>query len=581
MLLEGGLVGERDFVEALGLEAAEGFGDERVDGRLSVSERGGQDAGRLGGELFGTDLLQADQRSGDRMIRAGHDGGEGGGELAALAEVVFLEDVEAGRAAEAADHGRHGARGELTMEGRLHADEVLVVTLGGLVDERGQTLLIVGAVGVARGVLAHEQRIADDRIRLRLGHGGEDAVEGVVIGGRDRVELVVVATGARDGEAEEALRRGVDALVDGVVVVLEALADGDEAERGEARVVLGEVGQSVGRELFDDELVVRLVGVEGVDDVVAVGPGTVERLDGAVALQALGVGVAGGVEPVAGPAFAVMGRGEQAVDGAFDDAGHGTRGLALAHGHRVVGEGRVIIAGEGVDLDARGRQADQVVGKAAQQGFAVGGRAGLEALLVELSHDEGVDLVLAPGGVAELGRDRVGLDGLEGPVRARLVGETGEFGAAGAGRGGRAHLDPLFDQSDLRGGKFGAGLARRHRDVRIGLMDRDDDQGLLEVAGDDGGSEVAAGQHALTGVHDESALRDALLLRVTFVATLGQDRADVLLEELQAGRIHLRLRGVGGAEAGDRDEGEQTEAGGQGRHGGLRGWAARGFTASI
>ena len=112
-------------------------------------------------------------------------------------------------------------------------------------------------------------------------------------------------------------------------------------------------------------------------------------------------------------------------------------------------------------------------------------------------------------------------------------------------------------------------------------MDRDDEQRFLEVTGDDGRAEVTAGQHALTRIQDQSALRDALLLRVAFVATLGQDRADVLLEELEAGRIHLRLRSVGGGEAGDGDEGEQTKTDGQGRHGGFKGVGGRGNTASI
>jgi hypothetical protein len=330
--------------------------------------------------------------------------------LPALAEVVLLQDVKTGRAAETSDHRGHRARGELAVEGGLHRGEVLVVALRGLVDERGETLLVVGPVGVARSVLADEQRVADDRVGLRFGHRGEDAVERIVVGCGDRIELMVVAAGARDGQAEEALRRGVDALVDGVVVVLEALADGDEAERGETRVVLGEVGQAVGRELLDDELVVRLVGVEGVDDVIAVGPGAVERLDGAVALQPLGVGVAGGVEPVAGPALAVMRRGEQPVDGALDDGGRrpGRADLCARPWRRR--RAPVVLAREGVDFDAGRRKADQVVGKTAQQGFAVGGRARHEAFLVELGHDERVDLVLAPGRIAELRRDRVGLD---------------------------------------------------------------------------------------------------------------------------------------------------------------------------
>ena len=51
----------------------------------------------------------------------------------------------------------------------------------------------------------------------------------VVVGRGDWVELMVVATGASHGQAEEGLGRGVDALVDGVVVIVETLTDGDEA----------------------------------------------------------------------------------------------------------------------------------------------------------------------------------------------------------------------------------------------------------------------------------------------------------------------------------------------------------------
>ena len=43
--------------------------------------------------------------------------------------------------------------------------------------------------------------------------GGEDAVEGGEVGLADGVELVVVATGARDRESEEGLRDDVDLVV--------------------------------------------------------------------------------------------------------------------------------------------------------------------------------------------------------------------------------------------------------------------------------------------------------------------------------------------------------------------------------
>jgi len=103
-------------------------------------------------------------------------------------------------------------------------------------------------------------------------------------------------------------------------------------------------------------------------------------------------------------------------------------------------------------------------------------------------------------------------------------------------------------------------------------MDGDEQEGLLEVARHDGRTEVAAGQHAGAGIHDESALGDALLLGMAFVATLGEDRADVLLEEFEAGGIHLRLsRSIRGAEqdrgAPGEQERQESERGRRALHG--------------
>ena len=482
VLLEHRLVGEGDFLEGLRLETAEAVGDERVDRALLVGQRGFDDRGGLLLKVLRADLLETDEHSGDRVLRATHRRQEGGTQLAAIAQVELLQDIEARGAAEPAGQRGERARSKLAMEGGLHAGEVLVVAAGGGADEVGELLLVVGPIGVSRRVLADEERITDDRILLRLDDGGEDTVEGVVVGGRDRVELVVMTTRAGYGQAKEALGRRVDALVDGVVIILETLPNGDEAEGSEARVVLSQVRQTVGGELLDDELVVRLIGIERVDDVVAIGPRSIEGLDGTITLQALRVGITGGVEPVAGPALTVVGRSEQTVDRALDDSIQRAASLAFPCGHIVHGEGGVVIAGEGVDFDARGRQADQVIGKTAEERFTVRGGAGLEALLIEFREQEGIDFVLAPGGVAELGRHGEFADRLEGPVAARLVGKTGELGAAGTGGSWCAHLDPLLKGRDLRVGKLGALLARRHRKIRIRLMDGKDQHGFLDIA---------------------------------------------------------------------------------------------------
>ena len=144
----------------------------------------------------------------------------------------------------------------------------------------------------------------------------EEREELVVVLRPDRVVLVVVAAGAAGGQAEEDGAVGID-LVDDVADVDLLLDRAAFVGRNVAAVVAGgddlvggRVGQQVAGQLLDDELVEGLVGVEGVDDPVAVGP----DLAVVVEVQAVGVAVAGGVEPEPRHVLAVAGRVEQAVD---------------------------------------------------------------------------------------------------------------------------------------------------------------------------------------------------------------------------------------------------------------------------
>ena len=140
----------------------------------------------------------------------------------------------------------------------------------------------------------------------RLVRAGEDAVQRVVVGRRDRVELVVVAAGARDGQPHQPARHHVDPVVDDVVrVVEEPPAERQEAHRRQRPAVVAR-RQQVGGELLDDELVVRHVLVERADDVVAVGVRRTGSRRSSVEDVPLGVGVAGHVEPVPAPALAVV-----------------------------------------------------------------------------------------------------------------------------------------------------------------------------------------------------------------------------------------------------------------------------------
>ena len=84
-------------------------------------------------------------------------------------------------------------------------------------------------------------------------------------------------------------------------------------------------GQEVAGELFHNETVVGKVVVEGLNDVVAIAPGVRIKV---IFVHAGGVGVAGDVEPMTSPAFAIVRRGKQAVD----DLGVGVWGMVGQEG---------------------------------------------------------------------------------------------------------------------------------------------------------------------------------------------------------------------------------------------------------
>jgi hypothetical protein len=124
----------------------------------------------------------------------------------------------------------------------------------------------------------------------------------------------------------------------------EAVEPGRDAPVRAVRVEL------VAGQLFDDEPVERLVGVEGGDHVVAVPPGAGPV---AVVLETFGLGVPNHVEPVPAPLLPVGRRGEQAV----------YEPLVRVRGG---------IIDEGVNLGGRRGQAGQVECHPADERDAVG-----------------------------------------------------------------------------------------------------------------------------------------------------------------------------------------------------------------
>ena len=193
-----------------------------------------------------------------------------------------------------------------------------------------------------------------------------------------------------------------------MVVVLrieaEATRDRQKSRRGDAFGVAraGTVlGQDVAGDLLAEELVVRLVGVEGIDDVVAVAPRHGHRIIRGLARR---VGVADDVEPMAAPALAV-GRGtEQAVH----HLGEGIR--------RRIGD-------EGIRLGRCRREPGEVERGAAEQRAAVGGGRGFPVVGFETRQDEIIDARPDPRGVRDH-RRRGFPDRLERPMRSLRTGRV-------------------------------------------------------------------------------------------------------------------------------------------------------------
>ena len=233
----------------------------------------------------------------------------------------------------------------------------------------------------------------------------KDRLELVVFLLRDRLELVVVAFGALERQAQQRRADDLDRALEHVVLVdadlvriAVALAG---AILGVAQEVSGDqlidrlgwrtraatiAGQLVAGQLLADDLIQRPVGVERADDVIAISVG--QRPVGIGAEVPVGIGVSRGVEPVLPPPLAVSGRGQQAVDQAFV----GVQG-------RVMHELR--------DRLGLRRQAGQVEAEAADHGRAIGvGAEGQPALFerpLNEAIDRGADGIFGLGPWAESG----------------------------------------------------------------------------------------------------------------------------------------------------------------------------------
>ena len=300
------------------------------------------EAAAAGGESAGLAVLRGE--GGEEA--AGHDVA-GVVRVAALHQlkVAGLAGLEIEDGALVVRGGNDEERGVLDGGGHRHvevrrvgleADDFLFDDgdLVGEVGGRGLFLLQFVALLFERGdgltgSLHGLPELVAHRGHLGVADAREDAGDAVVVGGGDGVGLVVVTAGAGEREAEERAAERVHMLLpfvghgafDEVGRELEFLpVSRREAEEGERVAVLRRQAHLVSGNLPHDKLVVGHVVVEGLDDPVAVEV----RAAGLFQPRSGLVHVAREIEPVAGVAFAVVGRCEQAVDGIAD------RRLAIA-----------------------------------------------------------------------------------------------------------------------------------------------------------------------------------------------------------------------------------------------------------
>ena len=379
---------------------------------------------------------------------------------------------------------------------------------------------------------------------LGLDVAEQRCLEPVVVLLRNRIELVVVAAGAVDRQPERAFANRADDLVEIVVPPLRVVLLAKQHARTHAQksggdeAVVGSAVHLVAGDLLDQEAVVRLVVVERLDHVVAVTPGIGAM---GVVLEARRVRVARDVEPEPSVAFAVVRRGEQAVDEAFP---------------RI----RRSIRDERIDLRRCRRQAKQIEIGASNQRVAVGFRRRLHRMRTTRRLEEAIDGVREPA--AHVGKGRLHRQ-LERPVVPLLrrndpVLQRGERGR-GPGRvrrgrriPSRAFVNPLLQRSDFLWRERFA--FRRHRRL-LQAGDAAIQPAVRGVAGDQVGAARSAAQKALARAEIEPAHRRRVAMARP--ATPLEDRLDVVREgdgrRLGSGN---RLRAQ---ESGSRPGGEESE----------------------
>ena len=349
--------------------------------------------------------------------------------------------------------------------------------------------LFVGSDELAADVVDHRPLLGRVDVGPRLVGVVQKRKQAVILVVRDRIELVRMTLGALGRQPEHRFAEAVDAVEH--LDHPEFLRDDrsflvDRAIAQEARgddLLLRCIRQKITGDLLHDELVVGHVAVERSDHPVAPDP----HLATMIFFVAVGIGIAGEVEPVPCPLLAIAVAREQGID-------------------RLL----VAVGLEGGELLGRRRQADEIEIDAAAERGGVGLRRRREPLRGKVRGDDRVDRTRA-GGDSGHGRP---LREHERPMRVVL------------GSGG----DPFFKCGDLRCCEGLLLVGWGHDRVGVVRQDAAHQFALVSLARHDRRlARLAPLESILTDIKPEIPLA-ALLVEAMAVATvLGEDRLHVPL----------------------------------------------------
>ena len=305
----------------------------------------------------------------------------------------------------------------------------------------------------------------------------EEGPHRVVVFLAERIVFVVVALGAVERQAQEALGNVLDRLVHPRRAVEEKPIAGEEPGGAQLGEIVG--GDLIGGKHQPHHLVVAGVGVERFDDPVAPVPDVLLAVAELIP-QAPPIGVAPHVHPVAPPALAMARIGKESID----------EGLVPVGG--IVGQDRLQF------LRLRW-QAEEIEMEATDENLAGGFRLGGDPRPLPRCLEEGIDRIadsLRMGDARHRGADARP----ESPMLARVG--LRDLVSRRRATGG----DPGFQGFDLIGRKGLAFTLRRHALGRVGVDDPRDKRPGRRVSGHDDRAGITPGQEPCRGVDPQAGL---------------------------------------------------------------------------